>query len=192
MGKTIWKEYKRGFKYLSKSWKYILVSVVVFLIFLIIGIFVPAPESVSSQIFIYLEQLLSQTEGYCFGEMFLFIFFNNFKSSFFGLFAGVIFGIFSLFTSLINGYLLGFVSNFVSSQEGAGVLWRLVPHGIFELPAVFISLGLGLKLGSFFVRKKKIEFIKINLRESLGVFVMIVIPLLIVAAIIESALIVIG
>jgi len=37
--------------------------------------------------------------------------------------------------------------------EGYGILWRLVPHGIFELPAVFISLGLGIKLGTFIFRE---------------------------------------
>jgi stage II sporulation protein M len=192
MRKVLFLYYKNSFKYIAKSWKEILFIIGIFIVFLLIGIFVQAPENISIQIMAYLNQLLAQTEGYGFGEMFLFIFFNNLKSSFFGLYGGIAFGVFSLFTSLINGYLLGFVSHFVSSQEGAGVLLRLIPHGIFELPAVFISLGMGARLGSFIFKKEKVKFLKENMKNSLIVFVFIVLPLLIIAAIIESTLIIFG
>lgn len=183
-------EYKKSFKYLKDSKNYIFVIIGIFVLFGIIGFFVPASEYIYSQILNYISQLLEKTEGFGFGDMFFFIFFNNFKSSFFGLFGGIFFGIFSLFTSLANGYVIGFVSQFTTSQQGASILWRLVPHGIFELPAVFISLGMGVKLGSFFLKKNKLNFIKENLRSSLGVFVTIVLPLLLIAAIIESVLII--
>lgn len=192
MGESFFSKYKNSFKYVSDSRKEILFIIGIFIVFLLIGIFVPAPENISNQIMVYLNQLLAQTEEYGFGEMFLFIFFNNFKSSFFGLYGGIALGFFSFFTSLMNGYLLGFVSQFVSSQEGAGVLWRLIPHGVFELPAVFISLGMGAKLGSFIFRKNRLRFLKENIIKSLKVFVLIVVPLLVIAAIIESALIIFG
>jgi len=192
MKKKIFSEYKKGFNYIKDSWKHITIVIGFFVLFFMVGYFISAPDYISNQIMDYLNQLIKETEGFGFWDMFLFIFFNNFKSSFFGLFAGIFFGVFSIFTSLSNGYMLGFMSNFVSSQGGGVVLWRLLPHGIFELPAVFISLGIGLKLGSFFLKKEKLKFVKENLKSSLRVFVMIVVPLLLIAGLIESVLIVFG
>ena len=51
----------------------------------------------------------------------------------------------------IQGMSQGELINFI---EGILVLWRLLPHGIFELPAIFISLGLGLKLGTSLISAK--------------------------------------
>ena len=89
----------------------------------------------------------------------------------------------------INGYVLGFVAYLVVNSDGILVLWRLFPHGIFELPAIFISLGLGLKVGTFIFQKKKFESLKKYSLNSLRVFLFIVLPLLIIASIIEGSLI---
>ena len=87
------------------------------------------------------------------------------------------------------GCLFGFCSAMVVMCEGFGGLWRLAPHGIFELPALFISLGLGLKLGMFFLEKDKVKTFRNYLWNSLRVFLYIIIPLLLVAALIEGTLI---
>ena len=61
--------------------------------------------------------------------------------------------------------------------------------GDFELPALFISIGLGLKLGLFlFIRQPKERFFN-YLINSLRVFIFIILPLLLLAAIIEGLLI---
>jgi stage II sporulation protein M len=122
-------------------------------------------------------------------ELTSFIFRNNLQSSFFGMIFGVVFGIFPIITIIANGYLLGYVASVAVNAEGILSLWRILPHGIFELPAIFISLGLGLKLGTFIFQKEKIKSLKKNLIKSVKTFILIIIPLLIVAAIIESALI---
>jgi len=94
-----------------------------------------------------------------------------------------------LFSSIGNGYVVGFVLSKSVLDSGFSVIFNLFPHGIFELPAVFISLGMGLKLGfTFFQNNWKKKILK-NLLNSLRVFVLIVFPLLIIAAIIESILI---
>ena len=136
-----------------------------------------------------LKELVEKTVGLGPGELTWFLFQNNIFSSFIGLIFGVFFGIFPLMVASINGLLLGYVYALASATGGLGVIWMLVPHGIFELPAVFISLGLGLKLGMFiFVKNKKKELFE-RLNKSLKVFVIIVLPLLIIAAIIEGLLI---
>ena len=73
------------------------------------------------------------------------------------------------------------------SLEGILTLWKLFPHGIFEIPAVIISLGLGLRLGITLMFKTK-KFKKESF-SSLLVFLLVVTPLLIIAAIIEGFLV---
>lgn len=106
-----------------------------------------------------------------------------------GIILGGLFGVLPVLFSLYNGYILGFVGKLSVSAEGASSLLWLLPHGIFELPAVFISLGLGLKLGTFIFHKNKAEIFKEYIIKSLKVFILIVIPLLIIAGIIEGSLI---
>jgi stage II sporulation protein M len=92
--------------------------------------------------------------------------------------------------AIVNGYLIGFVANMVVSQEGVLVLWRLLPHGIFELPAIFISIGLGIWLGMgvFY----DVKTLKHRLVSGLKVFLALILPLLVIAAIVEGILIGIG
>jgi len=180
-------EYKNNFLYLRKIRKTIYWAIGIFVIFALVGLLIPSPEFVSKIILSYIEELLETTKDFGVGEMFGFIFLNNLKGSFFGVVLGAFFGIFPVWGSLSNGYVLGFVASKVVVNQGANILWRLIPHGIFELPAIFLSLGMGLNLGfCFFKKKNKYALFRENLIQSLKVFVLIIVPLLIIAAIIES------
>jgi stage II sporulation protein M len=183
------KEYQQCFNYIKECRKFIYLIILIFVVFSLIGFFAPAPDSVSVQIRLFIEELLKQTQGMSQGELIKFIFLNNLQSSFFGMLFGAVLGIFPVIASLSNGYLLGFVAFESVKSEGIFVLWRIFPHGIFELPAVFISLGLGMKLGTFILEKKKIESFQKYFWNSLRVFFLIVIPLLIIAGIIEGSII---
>lgn len=183
------KEYLTSWNYFKESRKFIYSIVGIFCFFSLIGFFIPAPDYISDQILKFVEELLEQTKGMSHFEMINFIFLNNLQSSFFGMVYGAIFGVFPIIAAIVNGYLLGFISFKVVNVGGFLVLWRLFPHGIFELPAVFISLGMGLKLGTFILKDEKIESFKKFFLNSLKVFLFIVLPLLIVAAIIEGSLI---
>jgi stage II sporulation protein M len=100
---------------------------------------------------------------------------------------GVLLGIFPFLTAISNGYLLGFASKITAESQGLLVLWRLIPHGIFELPAIIISTGIGIKLGISVLKnwnKFKFEF-----TEALRFFVFVLLPLFLIAAIIEGLLI---
>jgi stage II sporulation protein M len=102
---------------------------------------------------------------------------------------GVFLGVVPVLFAIFNGYLLGVVASLTVSQEGFFSLLQLFPHGIFELPAVFISLGMGVKLGSVLFQKNKMKFFKENLSNSATTFLLVILPLLLLAAIIEGALI---
>ena len=181
-------EYKKVWNYLKNSKEFIYGIVVIFFIFALIGFFIPASESVREQLLSFMKEILAKTEGMSQFELIKFIFFNNAQSSFYGLIFGVLIGIFPLVATVLNGYFLGFVASISVQADGASVLWRLLPHGIFELPAVFISLGLGVKFGTFIFQKKRLKLFKEYFFNSLRVFFLVVIPLLIIAAIIEGSL----
>lgn len=183
------KECKESLNYIKESKNFIYTIIGIFVGFFLIGFFIPAPEAIENQILDFIKQLLEKTSDMSQGELIRFIFLNNLQSSFIGMVFGVVLGIFSIFATISNGYLLGFVAAISVKSEGILVLWRLLPHGIFEIPAIFISLGLGLKLGMFVFEKNKIDSLKKYFKSSLKVFLFIILPLLIIAGIIEGLLI---
>ncbi len=88
----------------------------------------------------------------------------------------------------VNAILLGMVASSVNGQWlllAAGIL----PHGIFELPALCLSLAAGLCLCqniNRYIRKNEKGIMKPLLLNILRVMGLVVIPLLVVAAIMES------
>ncbi len=182
-------EYKKCWKYLGESKLFIFAMTFFFIFFTIIGFFIETPKPIYDQLVELIKQILKETQGMSQMELISYILFNNIKSTFFVLFGGIILGIFPVFNALANGYLLGFVSSASVSADGILSLWKLMPHGVFELPAVFISLGLGLRLGTFIFQKNKLDSFRNYLINSLRVFLLVVIPLLIIAGIIEGNLI---
>lgn len=182
--------YRQSWRYLKETKLFIFSSIAIFFLFALIGFFVMPPESVIDLIMKYIQELIAETEGKNAVEMFWFIFINNFQSSFIGIFSGVFFGIFPVVSSIVNGYMVGFVSNISVANAGIFSLWRLFPHGIFELPAIFISFGMGIRLGMFLFNKDKIGSLAYYLKNSFRVFIFVVIPLLLLAGIIEGLLIV--
>ncbi|PIO07913.1 hypothetical protein COU59_02555 [Candidatus Pacearchaeota archaeon CG10_big_fil_rev_8_21_14_0_10_34_12] len=183
-------QYRKSWKFIKDSQNFIYSVIGIFFFFAIIGFFIPVPETLKGQIIEFLNQLLQKTRGLSQGELIRFIFLNNLQSSFLGIAFGFVLGIFPLMAAISNGYVLGFVSTMAVNADGFSSLLGLFPHGIFELPAVFISLGLGLRVGVFIFQKKKIESLKNYLINSFRVFVFVVVPLLAIAAIIEGIFII--
>jgi len=185
-------EYKKSFYYIRDSKNYIYGIIGIFFLFLLVGFFVPVPESLSEKIMEFIRELIGKTENMSHFELIEYIFLNNLQSSFFGMVLGVFFGLFPLITAIANGFLLGYVALISVDSGGFSVLLRLLPHGVFELPAIFISLGLGLKLGTFIFQKNKVENFRNYFWSSIRIFFLIVVPLLVTAAIIEGTLIFFG
>jgi len=125
-------------------------------------------------------------------ELTLFIIYNNIKSSLFILLLGIIAGIIPPIILFTNGYIIGSVLHTTIQETSPLILLALVPHGIFEIPAVCISAGLGIRLGLVWFKKNRKKNFKRVIKESILVFIYIVIPLLIIAGIIEGTLIWLG
>jgi stage II sporulation protein M len=187
--KNFFKEnYSKSWEYIKESKKFIWAVVIIFFVSVIIG-FLFQPPIVTNAILDYIKNILTKTEGMSSSKMIGFIFTNNLQSGFMGILYGFFLGIFPVLATFVNGYVVGYVSSYAISSSGVGSLLTLLPHGIFELPAIFISFGMGIKFGTFIFYKKKIEHFGKFFMNSLRVFVFVVIPLLIIAAIIEGSLI---
>ena len=182
-------QYKKSWDFIKEIKNFIYVSIGIFFFFAIYSFFISPPDFVVEKILKFIQELLDKTKNLGHFELTRFIFLNNLQSSLLGVLLGVFLGIFPLIATISNGYLLGFVSALAVESEGILFLWRLFPHGIFELPAIFISFGMGLKIGTFLFQKEKMESLKDYFLNSMRVFLFIIVPLLIVAAIIEGCFI---
>jgi uncharacterized membrane protein SpoIIM required for sporulation len=116
-----------------------------------------------------IREIILGLEGKTTIELIILIFFNNLKASFFAMLVGTLFGIFPVITGLINGYVIGFSINLSIEQAGILILWRLIPHGLFEIPAIILSMGIGLYLGNRFL-EKKLKIHSIN-KRALVIFI---------------------
>lgn len=181
--------YEQSFNYIKECKKFIFAAIIIFFIFSLVGFFVPASPEIEKAIKTFIQELIEKTEGMSQAELTSFIFTNNIQSSFLGMILGIALGVFPIITTIANGYLLGYIASIATEAESILSLWRILPHGIFELPAIFISLGLGLKLSTFILQKEKIKSLKNYFMNSIKTFILVIIPLLIVAAIIEGILI---
>ncbi|MDP2946676.1 MAG: stage II sporulation protein M [Nanoarchaeota archaeon] len=177
--------YRQCFNFLGELKWYFVFSIEIFCLFFLIGFIFPV--FFREQLISLISDLASSIEGKSTIGIILYIFLNNVQASLLSFILGIGLAVFPFITLVFNGYLLGFIGKEVVIREGFFSLWRIFPHGIFELPAIFFSTGIGLKIGiEIFTKKKSMKY---NYTEGVRFFLFVVIPLLIVAAIIEGMLI---
>lgn len=179
--------YLERINFLKESKNYVFAITGIFIFFAFVGFIYP--HLLEDRLLELIKQLREMFVGKNLFETIALIFFNNLKASLFSIVFGIVFGILPLFSAIANGYLVGFVAEKAVAEGGILVLWRLLPHGIFELPAVLISMGLGLKIGFEIFNKNSNKKLKRNFRESIKIFLSVVLPLLAIAALIEGALV---
>lgn len=181
------KNYRSCWKFLNETRWFVVFAIGVFALTFLIGFVFPI--FFREQIIKFIAQMVKALKGKSAIEIILFIFLNNMRASFFAIILGVGFGIFPFMALVINGYLLGFVLRESAIREGIFIAWKLLPHGIFELPAVLFSIGIGMKIGKDLFRKDSKEKLKYNFKEGMRFFIFVVFPLLLVAGIIEGTLV---
>ena len=179
-------QFFEALRYIKESRNYIYLVIGIFLLSALIAFVYPSNFSFFDNL---LRDLLDKTRGLSGFSLISYIFTNNVLSAFLGLFFGIFLGLFSFINGMINGAVLGYVFAKIYAINGINDFWRILPHGVFELPAIFIALGLGVKLGFFiFSRNMKEEFFR-RFYNSFLTFLLIIVPLLVLAAIIEGLLI---
>ena len=118
------------------------------------------------------------------------IFFNNLKVCLILFLGGMTFGAATLFVLVSNGYVIGSISGVMLRGYDVSVFAAtIVPHGIFEIPALILSLSCGLYLCrcvSDNVRHKATDTIGNVVKQIIRVVAFHIFPLLLVAAFIEA------
>jgi len=181
------KEIDNSFKFIKESKKFIYIISLFFFISFLIGLLIKFPIGIQQQLIDLINKIVQQTKGLTTIQLIFFIIFNNLKSTFLSISLGILFGLFPIFVAILNGILLGFVSSISINKEGLFSLWKIFPHGIFEIPAIFISLGLGLRIGiSFFKKDKNLKKI---ILDSIRTYILIILFLIIIAGVIEGLLV---
>lgn len=117
------------------------------------------------------------------------IFFKNVKATLIMIASGALMVI-PLVILWSNGFLFGFVlKRFLSG--GRSILDFVVvvsPHGVLELPAVFVSGALGMRIGLALLLKKtnRIKETIEEILEAAFIYLTLVLPLLLAAAFVEA------
>jgi len=118
------------------------------------------------------------------------IFFNNVLKTLLVIVLGTLWGLLPVFFLLLNGYAIGVVLySSIQSKGMLAFLLAIVPHGLFELPAVLLGTSIGLMLGVHAMKRLfgTLETtITGELRRALRFFSLVIIPLLLLAAFIEA------
>lgn len=123
--------------------------------------------------------------------IFLFIFINNAVKSFLVILFGFLFGIIPIIFLFLNGQLIGLVMGLSDAYNNGFISFfaAIIPHGIFEVPAILIAASYGICLGMRFFRalifkEKFAQHFKFAMKRYLTV----ILPLLLLAALIETFL----
>ncbi|MBI5817134.1 MAG: stage II sporulation protein M [Candidatus Yonathbacteria bacterium] len=123
-------------------------------------------------------------------QIFGIIFLNNAIKSFVALSSGILFGIIPVVFILVNGYAIGIISAVAIAEQGTvSVLALTLPHGIFEIPAVLLAASYGVMLGEkFYGRIKRGEPFRLSFSLATNAFFKIIVPILAIAAFIETTI----
>ncbi|VUT24724.1 MAG: hypothetical protein MASP_00666 [Candidatus Methanolliviera sp. GoM_asphalt] len=168
---------------------YLISTGIIFAASIVSGILFAIFYSTSDGIILSLQQLFEPLMDIPKYELMLIIFENNLLTSFLAIVFGIFFGIFPILVLVANGFILGDLSYHVYLDKGIYyVLAGLLPHGIFELSAVILSCALGIRLGAIFLNRlleKAAPDLKQSFINSLKIFLCLVIPMLLLASVIE-------
>lgn len=153
-----------------------------------------APASIRNEATNAFQLVADSYRGLDGGTLFFFILFQNVMATILILVSGVLLGIIPILSIGSNGFFLGVL--YCQAAEVAGYTkagLNVLPHGVFEIPALLISASYGLWLGGMAVRRmrgRESSLLGIHMAYAFRRYLAIVFPLLIIAASIETALIV--
>lgn len=179
-------------RYVKSIQPYLILSMILFLLSLFMGyaygVFID--QNISSLLdemgglFDFIHQASA-------AQMFLIIFFNNTLKGLMVIMLGIGLGLVPVIFIVFNGFLVGMAVYFGAQTRGMTyVAMAILPHGVLEVPVILLSTAMGLRLGRMAIRG--IQGDKVDLRAELTgafkMFVYVVLPLLLLAAIIEAYL----
>lgn len=192
--------FKEEWRYFrEKYFKIFIFVLITYILFALLSHIVLVNNPVESQKkFVELAKIISEkipinATGF---ELCLAIFINNLKVSLFSILFGLIpFVFFPIVGAMANGFNTGIITSAIYIEGlklGSFLLFAIAPHGVFELPSVLYSVSIGIFL-SLQISKRILrgyessdEPFYLIWKRILRTWVGVIIPLLLVAAIIEA------
>ena len=98
---------------------------------------------------------------------------------------GPFFAVVPVIGAVSNGILIGVVISHVDNPDKLSAFLHLLPHGIFELPAIMTAWGFGIWRGIFYFQKSSAQTSEEIRKKAYRTYFTFILPLLIIAAIIE-------
>lgn len=170
---------------------YLLILALIFAASFVAGTFVPSP--IRRQMVEMFEAMAGDYRELSGGMLFFNILAQNVMATMFVVLFGVIVGIIPTFAVGSNGFGLGILYRQASETSGyAKAALNVLPHGVFEIPALLIAASYGLWLGVMVVRRvrgREGTSLNTHMGHAFRRYFAVVFPLLVVAAAIETALI---
>jgi uncharacterized membrane protein SpoIIM required for sporulation len=114
------------------------------------------------------------------------IFLHNLLVAYIAMCLLPVFGLVPLALGVLNGLLIGWAVAEFSSLYGMQIAIMLIPHGIFEIPAMIVAWGIGIWRGAGFRFARPERTAMDRWRRAHAVFLTVVAPLLLVAAVVEG------
>ena len=134
-----------------------------------------------------INKLFDEFREYRGVELFIRIFFQNSRATAIILYSGFILSITPTLATLMNGLVIGhFFERFSQKTSTFELILSLIPHGVFEIPAMIIAISIGTKFGLWPFSKNKKETIKTNFIYFSKFYFFVIVPLLLIAALIET------
>lgn len=171
--------------------KWVFVAIFLFGIGLVFGLATPTSFArLMSEDITALEELVDFLASLPSAVTAIFIFIKNASALVLSFIFSPIFCLPPILALTVNGWLLGFISVLVSQEKSVGfVLAGLLPHGIFELPALIMGEAAALSFGIVVIlalfKKERRSLLVPSLKRNLK-YLVIALALLIPAAIIET------
>lgn len=181
---------KEASQYLKSIRSYILFSSYIFIVAILGGYFFAQnyPRE-TQQVIEELKEFFSGSEEMTDWQIFLFILENNVTKLFLALVLGIFAGLIPLLSILANGMILGIFAQIVSQELSWNFfILGILPHGIIEIPVLILSAAIGIRIGKSAVWRllgRDKNFIK-EFTKAIRFYIMILVPLIFIAALIET------
>ena len=177
--------------YLRELRPYLIASVIFFAVGIAFGVAVVFRFPQFADLFrASLTGFLRMFRGLPKPELAFAIFLNNTIKTLIAILLGTALGIVPALFLVANGVVLGFVLFLSAEDRGIWLsLISILPHGIFELPAVFLGTSIGFMLGDRALKRllgQSETKIGAELRRALSFFAAAIVPLLLLAALVEA------
>ena len=171
---VITNHYRQIWSVLKEARNYIFAAVLIFIAANLAAILIPSlGKSVISTLLDYFKTFEHKNDL----ALLIAIFLKNAFSALFAILFGFLLGIVPVFGAVFNGIALGAVLNLNPLNFLA-----IIPHGVFELPAIFIAWGLGIWCAGGLSQAPPVG---LRIKRSLNIYLSVIMPLFVIAAIVE-------